>query len=126
MRESLVCRNSKVDAATTYKKFGSDTCNDSDTYEQGHCTIDAELRLLFLFLLLFLRVRAGVSITCGIGGFNIRLRRICSPVKYLMHTEDTLSRWRHDTFSIYSVLGALLFRSVIRINVCMCPKLEEY
>jgi len=70
MRESLACWNSKVEAAKTYKKFCSDTCDDSDAYEQEESTPGAELRLLFLFL----NVMA-MSITWHIAGFNIKSRR---------------------------------------------------
>ena len=124
MKGLLVRLDSQVEVAKTYKKFGSDTCNDSDACEQKECTPDAELRLLLL--LFFLGVLGAMSSTCRIAGFSIRSRRAWSPVEDSIHTEDSLSMWRHNALRIYSFLSAMRLRGLICIDVCVSPKLEEY
>ena len=99
----------KTEVAKTYKKFGGNTCNDSDACEQKECTPHAELGLLFLLLMLFLGAQAARSITCRIAmfssaGFNIRSRSTWSPFEDLTHTEDGLSDWWYNTLRIYNIL----------------------
>lgn len=89
--------------AETYDKSSSDTSKDGSDYEKEERTPDAETRF-FLFLNV-LRVMAAVFITCHIGSFRIRLRRICSPIEYSRQMEDPLSTGRHNTL----VLSGLLF-----------------